>query len=398
MPHILSLYRGLGERHVNERSSCRYRAWTMPEKPLLAQRYRLLTEVGRGGMGTVWHALDEVLGRDVAVKEVILPHGFSEDEREIQHKRTFREARTAARLSHPGVVAVYDVVEEDGRPWIVMELIRARSLEQIIKQDGPLPPRRAAQIGRQMLGALMAAHEAGILHRDVKPSNVLVSDGRHIRAVLTDFGIARAQSDATLTQTGMLIGSPAYIAPERARGRQAVPASDLWSLGATLYAAVEGKSPFERTEAMASLVAVLTEDPAPAPHAGSLAPVIAGLLRKDEETRLTAAEAGVMLDRILMDVSSATRVLKTADVAAAVAAARTEPDEPSDMPVTGQVMTPPEPDETVTDDRSTGETDREETAAHDARPVWLSGRGGNLAIAAVVTVIVLGLIILTSLR
>jgi serine/threonine protein kinase len=366
----------------------------MPEKPLLAQRYRLLTEVGRGGMGTVWHARDEALGRDVAVKEVILPHGFSDEEREIQHKRTFREARTAARLSHPGVVTVYDVVEEDGRPWIVMELIRARSLEQIIKQDGPLPPRRAAEIGRQMLGALMTAHEAGILHRDVKPSNVLISDGRHIRAVLTDFGIARAQSDATLTQTGMLIGSPAYIAPERARGRQAVPASDLWSLGATLYAAVEGKSPFERTEAMASLVAVLTEEPAPAPHAGQLAPVIAGLLRKDKETRLTASEAGVMLDRILMDVSGSTRVLKTADVAAAVA--RTEPDEPSDMPVTGQVMTPPEPDETVTDDMSTGEMDPEQTATDDARPVWLSGWGGNLAIAIVVAVIVVGLIILTS--
>src|SRR3954452_13163183 len=129
----------------------------MPEKPLLAQRYRLLTEVGRGGMGTVWHALDEALGRDVAVKEVILPHGFSEDEREIQHKRTFREARTAARLSHPGVVTVYDVVEEDGRPWIVMELIVGMSLQQKIKQEGPLPPRRVAEIGRQMLGALLTA-------------------------------------------------------------------------------------------------------------------------------------------------------------------------------------------------------------------------------------------------
>jgi hypothetical protein len=157
---------------------------------------------------------------------------------------------------------------------------------------------------------------------------------------------------------------------------------------------VEGKSPFERTEAMASLVAVLTEEPAPAPHAGSLGPVIAGLLRKDEETRLTAAEAGVMLDRILMDVSSVTQVLKTADVAAAVA--RTEPDEPSDMPVTGQVMTPPEPDETVTDDESTGEPDPGETATDDPRPVWLSGRGGNLAIAVVLAVIVVGLIVLTS--
>ncbi|GAA0336551.1 hypothetical protein GCM10010151_27760 [Actinoallomurus spadix] len=353
-------------------------------------------------MGTVWHARDEALGRDVAVKEVILPHGFSDEEREIQHKRTFREARTAARLSHPGVVAVFDVVEEDGRPWIVMELIRARSLEQMIKQDGPLSPRRAAEIGRQMLSALMTAHEAGILHRDVKPSNVLVIDGRSIRAVLTDFGIARAQSDATLTQTGMLIGSPAYIAPERAKGRQAVPASDLWSLGATLFAAVEGKSPFERTEAMASLVAVLTEEPPPAPHAGPLAPVIAGLLRKDQETRLTAAEAGVMLDRILMDTSGSTRVLETAGAQAA-AATLTDSGDPAGMPVTGQVMTPVDPGETAADDPAGGRTPvdgagRGAAAAGDARPVWLSGRHGNLAIAVVVAVIVIGLIILTLVR
>jgi serine/threonine protein kinase len=268
----------------------------MPENPLLAQRYRLLTEVGRGGMGTVWHGRDEVLGRDVAVKEVILPHGFSDEEREVQHKRTFREARTAARLSHPGVVTVYDVVEEDGRPWIVMELIRARSLHEQIKQDGVLPPLQVAEIGRQMAGALRVAHEAGVLHRDVKPSNVLVSGSR---AVLTDFGIARAQSDATLTQTGMLIGSPAYIAPERARGRVAVPASDLWSLGVTMYAAVEGKSPFERPDAMASLVAVLTDDPEPAPNAGPLRPIIDGLLRKDPAERLTVDEVASMLDRIL---------------------------------------------------------------------------------------------------
>ena len=247
-------------------------------------------------MGTVWHARDEVLGRDVAVKEVILPHGFSDEEREIQHKRTFREARTAASLSHPGVVTVFDVVEEDGRPWIVMELIRARSLQEQIKRDGVLPPMKVAEIGRQMAGALRVAHQAGVLHRDVKPSNVLFGGSR---AVLTDFGIARAQSDATLTQTGMLIGSPAYIPPERARGRVAVPASDMWSLGVTMYAAVEGKSPFERPDAMASLVAVLTDEPEPAPNAGPLRPIIEGLLRKDPAERLSVDEVATMLDRIL---------------------------------------------------------------------------------------------------
>ncbi|WP_227022937.1 serine/threonine-protein kinase [Actinomadura rubrobrunea] len=264
---------------------------------LLARRYRLVTPVGRGGMGTVWHAHDEVLGRDVAVKEVILPHGLTDEERALQHKRTFREARTAARLGHPGVITVYDVVEEDDRPWIIMELLRAPSLDQIIKTEGPLEPRRAAELGRQMLAALHTAHEAGVLHRDVKPSNVLVSRGD--RAVLTDFGIATAAGDATLTQTGLVMGSPAYIAPERARGRRAGPASDLWSLGVTLYAMLDGKSPFERQEPMAALVAVISEDPEPPANAGPLAPVIEGLLRKNPEQRMDAIEAGALLDDIV---------------------------------------------------------------------------------------------------
>ncbi|HEY7485513.1 MAG TPA: protein kinase [Streptosporangiaceae bacterium] len=265
---------------------------------LLAQRYRLLTEVGHGGMGTVWHAHDEILGRDVAVKEVILPYGLSQEEREIHHKRTFREARTAARLGHPSVVTVFDVVEEDDRPWIIMELIRARSLDKVIKDAGRLPPRRAAEIARQMLGALHTAHEAGVLHRDVKPSNVLVASGD--RVVLTDFGIATSAGDVTLTQTGLVMGSPAYIAPERARGRRAGPASDLWSLGITLYAMVEGgTSPYERSEPMASLVAVISEDPEPSAHAGALRPVIDGLLRKDPDERMSALEAADLLDQVV---------------------------------------------------------------------------------------------------
>ncbi|WP_246491189.1 serine/threonine-protein kinase [Actinomadura alba] len=270
---------------------------------LLARRYRLGKPVGRGGMGTVWQAHDEVLGRDVAVKEVILPHGLSDDERAIQYKRTFREARTAARLGHPGVVTVYDVVEEDGRPWIIMELIQSRSLDQVIKGEGPLPPRRAAEIGRQMLAALHAAHEAGVLHRDVKPSNVLLGAGD--RAVLTDFGIATATGDVTLTQTGLVMGSPAYIAPERARGRTVGPASDLWSLGITLHAMVDGKSPYERSEPMASLVAIISEEPEPAANAGPLAPVIEGLLRKDPDERMDAREAGTLLDEIVRAESPA---------------------------------------------------------------------------------------------
>lgn len=276
-------------------------------------------------MGTVWQAHDEVLGRDVAVKEVILPFGLSDDERELQHRRTFREARTAARLAHPGVVTVYDVVEEDDRPWIVMELIKTRSLDQVIKKDGPLPYLRAADIARQMLSALHAAHEAGVLHRDVKPSNVLLAPGD--RAVLTDFGIATAAGDATLTATGLVMGSPAYIAPERARGRATGSASDLWSLGVTLYAMVDGRSPYERSEPMASLLAIITEEPPPAPNAGPLQPVIDGLLNKDLDLRLTAHEAGLMLDDI---VRSSTAVTPT--VVAPVIETVT------DLPETGQVL------------------------------------------------------------
>src|SRR5919198_3521660 len=256
---------------------------------LVGGRYRLTAVVGRGGMGTVWRAHDELLDRDVAVKEVLLPPGLEPNERDILYQRTFREARASARLSHPGVVTVHDVVREDGRPWIIMEFVRARPLQEIIDQDGPLPPRRVAEIGHQLLEALNHAHSAGILHRDVKPSNVLITDDG--RAVLTDFGIAQMPGEVTLPQTGLVMGSPAYIAPERAQGDKAVPASDLWALGATLYTAVEGRSPYERGDAMAALAATLTEDPPPPRRAGRLGPIIQGLLVRDPARRMPAAAA-----------------------------------------------------------------------------------------------------------
>ncbi|WP_433808433.1 protein kinase domain-containing protein [Actinomadura scrupuli] len=305
---------------------------------LLAGRYRLLAQVGRGGMGSVWHARDEVLDRDVAVKEVLVHPGLGDAEREVLQERTKREARATARLSHPGVVTVYDVVEEDGRPWIIMELVRARSLDRVIKKDGPLPWRRAAEVGRQVLGALHAAHEAGILHRDVKPSNVLLAAGD--RAVLTDFGIATSAGDATLTSTGLLMGSPSYVAPERARGRPAGPASDLWSLGVTFYAMVDGKSPFERSEPMASLVAIISDDPAWTAAAGPLWPVIEGLLDKDPDRRLTAYQAGQMLDGLLLgdlDQPDATRPvpLPAQSPAAGDPPAAGEPPAAEDLPAAG---------------------------------------------------------------
>ncbi len=206
---------------------------------LVAGRYRLLKSLGSGGMGRVWFARDEVLRRDVAVKEVVLPADLSPEDREELCLRTLREARAAGRLSHPNVVQIYDVVETQGRPWIVMELIRSRSLYQVMKQDGPLPPRRVAEIGLFLLAALRAAHRAGVLHRDVKPGNVLLADDG--RVVLSDFGLATFDGgDGSVTRSGLILGSAQYIAPERARDGASGPETDLWSLGATLYAAVGG--------------------------------------------------------------------------------------------------------------------------------------------------------------
>ncbi|MFB4313214.1 serine/threonine-protein kinase [Actinomadura sp. 21ATH] len=267
----------------------------MAEGHLLANRYRLDAVVGRGGMGTVWRAYDVMLDREVAVKEVVLPPGLGPDEHELTYKRTFREARASARLNHPGVVTVHDVVEEADRPWIVMELVRARSLQDVL-EEGLLEHRRVAEIGLQMLGALRHAHEKGILHRDVKPSNVLITDAG--RVVLTDFGIAQVEGDATLTQTGLVMGSPAYIPPERAQGERAVPASDLWALGATMYAALEGRSPYERSDAMSSLQAALIEPVPPPRNAGPLRAVLDGLLAREPARRMTAAQAEPLLDRV----------------------------------------------------------------------------------------------------
>ncbi|HEY3261065.1 MAG TPA: protein kinase [Pseudonocardiaceae bacterium] len=239
--------------------------------------------IGHGGAGSVWAAVDEVLQRRVAVKNVGAPPWLSMEGWQALRERALREARAAAAIGHPNVITVYDVVEEDNRPWIVMELLEARTLAQIIEDEGPWPPRQAAEIGLQVLAALQAAHGHGILHRDVKPSNVLVTgDGR---AVLTDFGIATVEGDAALTASGLLVGAPAYIAPERIRGGTAVPASDLWSLGATLYTAVEGQPPYRREDPISTLAAAVYEDPDPTSAAGELAPLLAALLLRDPVQR-----------------------------------------------------------------------------------------------------------------
>ncbi len=252
-------------------------------------RYQLLAPLGSGGMGTVWRAHDLVLDREVAVKEVSPPRGVSPDETEVLRERTRREARTAARLDHPNAVTVYDVVEEDDRPYLVMELVEARTLSDLVQSDGPLSPQRTAEVGLAVLGALEAAHAQGIVHRDVKPGNVLVRhDGR---VVLTDFGIATSTGDASITHAGLLLGSPAYIAPERARGEAPGPASDLWSLGATLFTTVEGRPPYDGQDALLTVTAVVTGEHAPFVAAGPLTPVLEGLLEKDPQLRMTADQA-----------------------------------------------------------------------------------------------------------
>ncbi len=263
---------------------------------LLTGRYRLSTVIGRGGMGLVWQARDELLRRDVAVKEMVWPPHFSEQEQQTACRRATREAQVAARLNHQNVVRIYDIVEEDGHPWIVMELLPYPSLRDLIQDNGPLAPVQAARVGLGVLAALRAAHGEGILHRDVKPANILIgTDGR---VVLTDFGIARATDSPTLTTAGALIGSPSYIAPERARGGQSGAPADLWGLGASLYAAVEGRPPFERDNALATLTAVVADEPAPPAHAGPLETVISGLLRKDPAERLSAGEAERRLGQV----------------------------------------------------------------------------------------------------
>ncbi|WP_344971648.1 serine/threonine-protein kinase [Streptosporangium fragile] len=268
---------------------------------MVAGRYRLLRELGRGGMGVVWEGYDTLLNRSVAVKEVLLPPNLSPAEQQVQLTRTSREARTAARLNHHGIVAIYDVAEEDGRPWIIMELVRARGLDQV----GRLPVRQVAEIGRQVLSALRAAHDAGILHRDVKPSNILLDEGG--RAVLSDFGIAVVEGDTSLTQTGMVTGSPSFLPPERATGADAGPWSDLWALGATLYAALVGHGPFERRDAIATLSALLTEEPDFGPVPTEMRAVLMGMLQREPAHRLTAEQADALLAEVVNDPAAAVR-------------------------------------------------------------------------------------------
>jgi serine/threonine protein kinase len=276
---------------------------TLTSERLVAGRYRLGTPLGRGGMGVVWAAEDELLQRPVAVKEVHFPPTVDDEERATLRERTMREARAAARLDHPCAVRVFDVCEDDGHPFIVMELLVGRTLSDLVHAEGPIAPAKAAEIGLCLLDALEAAHAAGIVHRDVKPGNVIVRDDG--RVSLTDFGIASTAGDPSITSTGLLLGSPAFIAPERARGGSPEPPSDLFSLGATLYTAVEGHPPFDKNDPLATLTAVVTEEPLPCKRAGdALCHVLNRLLAKDPAHRPSPAELRALLKVVVADPSA----------------------------------------------------------------------------------------------
>ncbi|MFE2421393.1 serine/threonine-protein kinase [Streptomyces hokutonensis] len=263
---------------------------------LVGGRYRLLERIGSGGMGTVWRAFDELVDREVAVKQPRLPGGPEDEEFQRAAHRLYREARAAARVDHPSAVAIHDVVVEDDQlPWIVMELVRGESLHELLRR-GRLAPSESARIGRAVLGALSAAHAVGIVHRDVKPANVLL--GPHDRVVLTDFGIAHIQGEESLTASGEFVGSLEFIAPERMSGTGAGPASDLWSLGVLLYAAVEGASPFRRTTVESTLGAILSGEPPEPTRAGPLGPLIVRMLARDPAERPGAEEVGAVLEAV----------------------------------------------------------------------------------------------------
>ncbi|WP_217208988.1 serine/threonine-protein kinase [Streptomyces sp. AC550_RSS872] len=360
---------------------------TGPNGRVIGGRYRLIERIGSGGMGTVWRAFDELVGREVAVKQPRLP-GDPEDaaHRRAAH-RLHREARAAARVEHPAAVAIHDVVVEDTLPWIVMELVRGESLHEVLRR-GPVEATEAARIGLAVLGALRAAHAVGIVHRDVKPANVLL--GAHDRVVLTDFGIAHIQGEESLTVSGEFVGSLEFIAPERMSGRGAGPASDLWSLGVLLYAAVEGWSPFRRTTLESTLAAILAADPPEPKQAGPLGSLIVRLLVKDPERRPGADEVEAVLEAVaegwpvpapsggpagagLQDASGLREFAEdSGTVRLRGEAAPGQTDEPEPEPISGaSPEAGPEPKSEATEGTSDAEENGPPTASGPQRRSWV---------------------------
>ena len=274
---------------------------TSPER-LIAQRYRLRHVLGRGTMGTVWAAHDEVLRRVVAVKEVLRPPGMADAEAGELRERTLREARSVAQLSHPNLVTLYDVVQFEGEPYVVMELVPSSSLAELVRTRGPLTPAQGAAVADAIAAALEAAHRAGITHRDVKPGNVLIADDGRIK--LTDFGIARNMAEATMTSRGITLGTPAFIAPEVASGGDVTTAADLWSLGATLFAALAGEPPYEGANVLQTINQVVHGDVPTPIGAGELAPVISGLMTKEPSGRMPLSQVRRLVRPIVAEHGS----------------------------------------------------------------------------------------------
>jgi serine/threonine protein kinase len=280
---------------------------------VVAGRYELLERVGRGGFGVVWRACDTLLQRHVALKEIHIPGFLDDGDRAELREKVLKEARAAARLDHPGAVTVFDVLDDDDQPVIVMELVEAPDLSELVSLHGPLPPAEAARIGLEVLDVLAAAHSRGIVHRDVKPGNVLVGPGDRVR--LGDFGVAAILDDPTVSTSGAVTGSPAYMAPEQATNKGAVPESDLWSLGATLYFAVEGRPPFDKGAPLPTLTSIVHDPPRPAEHAGALGPVLDGLLVKDPQARLESGPLRDRLAQVMTAASPAPAVTRSDDTA-----------------------------------------------------------------------------------
>ena len=355
---------------------------------VVAGRYRLGRRIGSGAMGIVWQAHDELLYRTVAVKQLLLQPGQSEADSDEARRRAMREGRIAARLQHPNAVAVFDVVDEgDGMPWLVMEYVPSRSLSAVLEEQGTLTPQEAARIGMHVANALAAAHAAGIVHRDVKPGNVLLGDDGTVK--ITDFGISRAQGDSTVTATGMLAGTPAYLAPEIAKGHDPTPSSDVFSLGATLYAAVEGIPPFGLSDnPLALLHKVASGQIEPPRQAGPLTQPLLSLLSPEPAERLT--------------------MVRCRDALGAVAAGQPVPPMPmaqqSHMPTVAANAQRPAPMATRLEQRPVGGPSRgtSTTALPPVRPKGSqqsggAGRGPLIGIvAAVVIAVIVGVIVIAN--
>ena len=344
------------------------------EGRLVAGRYRLGRRIGNGAMGIVWEAYDERLNRSVAVKQLLLQPGLSSEEAQEAKLRSMREGRIAARLHHPNAITVFDVVDEDGAPWLIMEYLRSKSLAAEMNERGWLPPDEVASIGAQIAAALAAAHAAGIVHRDIKPANILLGDNGSVK--ITDFGISRASDDVQVTKTGLIAGTPAYLAPEVAYGREPTAATDLFSLGSTLYAATEGEPPFGLSENTLGLLhAVAGGQINPPTKAGPLTGVLTALLSIEPDDRPTAAKARELLNSVANGF---------------------EPDLPA--PSEAATMLVGAPGEGPT--RLVGDADRTQMVG-PPRPVAMGTRGGAqpvrrsrsrkpLAVGAVVLAVVIG--------